>query len=159
MKIIIPYLFYSVRTHDTGRRIEIKTILQNEGNCSHFIIFLILPALLPLSSKTFNKFYTFLYLSLSSQKAVFYNIFDLQINFFFSTEGNVKLKMSDQSTIIANFQGSTMNGLRREWDVNGNLTFIGHRYRDAPVGHCWYLQHHWIVMQILIIYLRQTWLL
>jgi hypothetical protein len=45
--------------------------------------------------------------------------------------------MSDGATIIAQFRRSAITGFRREWNINGTLTVVGYRYRDAPVDYCW----------------------
>jgi hypothetical protein len=48
-----------------------------------------------------------------------------------------KLKMSDGSVTIGQYRASSITGLRREWNANGELAHIGFRYRDAPVAQCW----------------------
>jgi hypothetical protein len=71
-------------------------------------------------------------------KFYFYNQYKTLIEkTFLLVEGNGKLKMNDGSVMIGQYRRSSITGLRREWDADGNLTAVAYRYRDAPVAHCW----------------------
>ncbi len=77
-------------------------------------------------------------------------VIQCEVNFCWFSEGNVKLKMSDEASIIAQYREKVMTGYRREWNGNGTLTRVEYRYRNAPVGNCWYSLFYFLIRNTII---------
>jgi len=51
--------------------------------------------------------------------------------------GNAKITLSDGKVVISNFANGLADGLRREWDENGNLIYVGFSQSGANIGKAW----------------------
>ena len=51
--------------------------------------------------------------------------------------GNAKIVFSNGKVMITSFAEGLSEGFRREWDENGNLTFVGFSYKGAKAGKAW----------------------
>ena len=51
--------------------------------------------------------------------------------------GDAKILLEDGSVILSNFKFGLFDGLRRDWDSNGELSFLGFYEKGSRIGKCW----------------------
>ena len=52
-------------------------------------------------------------------------------------DGNVKINLENQMMIIGFYKNGLANGLRRSWDSNGDLNFVGFYQDGFRIARCW----------------------
>lgn len=50
--------------------------------------------------------------------------------------GVAKISLENGAVVIANFANGLFDGLRREWNPDGGLTFVGYYHQGAKAGKC-----------------------
>ena len=67
--------------------------------------------------------------------------------YFFIFSGNVRILLENGASIIGSFHNGLLEGLVREWDVQGTLTSVGFYQQGFKIGKCWSKVGNWLIYQ------------